>query len=269
MSAGKLSKKMSHVLQACFDGENIQKLPKSSVKALISRGLLEENGFLTQEGHYFILSKKSIKKQCELLRLPFEEIKLQYQTKPEIAAYNHFTHNGYIGSYCEGGLILTVIKAMCLDVLEKLNTFNSREDACQRYLEAQFTIHENNLAPIFEAIDKISKEKYLNNFQEIISNAFVQEAYPGLSSNLADRFFNLVGRDSIKKVAKKISENPYQYRNGWPDLTLMSKSEVKFIEIKTNDKLHRNQFIIIQSMRPLLPGIFSVLKVTKITDKYY
>lgn len=125
---------------------------------------------LTQEGFYLILSRKGLKKQCDLLKLPFDEIKLQYQGTPEVAAYNHFLNNGYIGSYFEGELILTVIKAMCLDILEVLNPFNDRIDACLRYLAAQFTaILENNLDPVLEAITSISKENFLNNFKEIIS----------------------------------------------------------------------------------------------------
>jgi hypothetical protein len=34
---------------------------------------------------------------------------------------------------------------------------------------------------------------------------------------------------------------PYDYRSGWPDLTVIEDGEVSFIEIKTTDLLHASQ----------------------------
>ncbi len=34
---------------------------------------------------------------------------------------------------------------------------------------------------------------------------------------------------------------PYEYRSGWPDLTVIDKSGVSFIEVKTTDSLHESK----------------------------
>jgi hypothetical protein len=259
----KISKKMFQVLRDGFNNGKITSCPKNTKRALINRALLNDDGSLTQEGFLIILARQGLKKQCKKLELSLNEMVLQYDSQPEIAAYHYFSDKGYTGSFCEGGLILIVIKAMCLDALVELNTFNSRKDACQRYLEAQFTILENSLDYLFKSMQEISKARFLENFQEILSYSIVQEVYPGLTSNAAEKFYDIVGKTSIENVAKEFSRDPYQYRNGWPDLTLMKTSQIEFIEVKTNDKLHRNQFITIQAMRKLLPGKFSVLKLTR------
>jgi hypothetical protein len=35
--------------------------------------------------------------------------------------------------------------------------------------------------------------------------------------------------------------NPYDFRAGWPDLTIARENELRFVEVKTTDKLHSSQ----------------------------
>jgi hypothetical protein len=61
-----------------------------------------------------------------------EEIALEYEGNPEPALLNHYQFLGYIGSAMEGTAAVTVLKALMLDKLAKLNTFNDASDACAR-----------------------------------------------------------------------------------------------------------------------------------------
>lgn len=62
-------------------------------------------------------------------------------------------------------------------------------------------------------------------------------------------------------IAKKISESPYTYKNGWPDLTLIKEGKLTFVEVKTNDKLHESQLITIPAMRDIIPSEFKVCRI--------
>jgi len=103
------------------------------------------------------MKRVSLEKQCEELSLPLEEIQLSYEGQPEPALLKYYESLGYVGSYIEGYTFLTVLKALMLDKLVELNTFNDRNDACTRYLEAQLTIHKDKLNEIINSIYKLSK----------------------------------------------------------------------------------------------------------------
>ena len=150
-----------------------------------------------------------------------------------------------------------------LDKLAELNYFGEREDACTRYLEAQFTILKDNISEIISEIKPVTKSRYISNFQEIISKPFIATEYPELSIEYAGALFDAIDKESFIKIAKKIAEDPYTYRNGWPDLTLVKDNIVSFVEVKTTDKLHESQLITIPAMKNLVPFDFSVCKVTK------
>lgn len=175
----------------------------------------------------------------------------------------HYESLGYIGSFIEGYTFLTVLKALMLDKLADLNTFNDRNDACTRYLEAQLTIHKDKSDEIISFIKATSREKYISHLSEIFSQPFIQSEHPNLSFECCVALFDAIDKDLLAKVAKKFSEDPYTYRNGWPDLIIVKDKEVRFIEVKTTDKLHKNQLLTIPTFRKILPYEFSVCKVLR------
>jgi hypothetical protein len=80
---------------------------------------------------------KPLSEQCKALGIPLQTITLGSWSKPESAALRYYEKKGWEGFDCEGGAVLTLIKAACLDTLARLNRFG-RSDACTRFLEAQF-----------------------------------------------------------------------------------------------------------------------------------
>lgn len=206
----------------------------------------------------------ALAKQCMKLDLKMETIKLKEVDRPEYSAYRYFKSRGFTGAYCEGGAILTALKALCLDVLAQHNTFKSRADACNRYFEAQCTILADKKNLLLDAIQHTNKSRYLANFKEMYSSRYhVRSAYHGLSLDFMAKLYDC-GYDSIfYNIANRFMEDPYQYRCGWPDLTLVKDDELRFVEVKTTDMLHKNQIITIQTMREVIPSGFSVIKVIK------
>lgn len=204
----------------------------------------------------------TLTEQCELLKLDLIDIKLKYSGYPEPAALQYFEQNGYIGTCNEGTMILTILKALMLDKLSELNIFRDRNDACCRYLEAQFTILENNIDYIIKSISMTKRDQFIDNFKEIINQPFIQKEHPGNSVNVAVALFDATDTNTFINLAKKFSEDPYTYRSGWPDLTLVKDSKVYLIEVKTTDNLHNSQLKTIPAFKEVLPYDFSVLRIS-------
>ena len=207
------------------------------------------------------MKRSSLEDQCKELNLPFEEIQLDYEGRPEPALLDYYESLGYVGSFLEGHTFLTVLKALMLDRLAALNTFNDRNDACTRFLEAQLTIHRDKVDEIINSIKDTSKKRFLDNLKDIFSQPFIQREYPNLSFECCIALFDAIDTQLFVDVAKKFSEDPYTYRKGWPDLTIVKNNKVKFIEVKTTDKLHKSQLVTIPTFRKIIPCDFSVCRV--------
>ncbi len=160
---------------------------------------------------------------------------------PEEVICKQLTEKDKHCSWCEGASINILIKAATLDVLEKLNTFSDREDAVRRYLEAQLTILAKSKNEIIDQILSISKERLINNIIEICSDDIIKHFYPKIRFDFICLLSDSITRSDLFDIASIFSENPYDYRSGWPDITVIDKSGIEFIEVKTTDYLHASQ----------------------------
>lgn len=259
-----LSKSQRMLLKSLLlERANLKSHSRNTFKALQKKELLNGEDVLTKKGFLKSLELISLEQQCKFLSLNLDIKTFKSLDFPEFQAYKWFKSQGFVGTFCEGGAILTVLKALTLDKLTELNSFNSREDACTRFLEAQFTILKNHKNDLLNSISKTSETRFLHNFSEIINFESIKEYYPGLSIEFAKHFARSLDREVFSKIADKFFQSPYDYRKGWPDLTLINENQVKFVEIKTTDKLHHSQIRIIDKFSPLIPAKFEVLKLTK------
>lgn len=202
-----------------------------------------------------------LEQQCSTMSFEFKSIDLAYDNRPEDSALEYFKEQGYIGTSNEGSMFQNVLKALMLDELVRLNTFKSRADACSRYLEAQLTIQQANLEGIIESISQTTREQFIANLEEIISKLRGTSLDNGLSLEAGIAIFDALPRETLTKLTTKFSEDPYGYRKGWPDLTLIKGDEIKLIEIKTTDKLHKSQLITIPMLDQILPNKAEILKL--------
>ena len=263
---GDLSKSMKITLRDAISSSTAVGTA-GTLAALRSRGLIDEFAKLTVLGQISALEQVSLKAQCEELGLELRDLAVEDLSEPEIAAWKHFRQEGYQGSWCEGGAILTLLKAMCLDTLARVNTFGSRDDACTRYLEAQFTIHAALREDLHSAIRSATPRLIEANFNEIYSHVFVRDVYPGLEVDFILALYERLGTSSLVDVATTFLQDPYQFRKGWPDLTLVDHDSAMFVEVKVRDKLHRSQLITIPAMRRVLPAEFFVVRCHALAGK--
>ena len=243
--------------------KTVDGINQSTLKALQHRGLISDSNLMTKNGYRYAISKLPLIKQCEEIGLKFDKLTLTFIGRPESSLLSYYKSLGYEGVSYEGIGFLTVLKALMLDKLADLNSFNDRSDACTRYLEAQFSILKDKTNEIISTIRTVTKDRFISNFKEIISKPFIALEYPELSVDFAEALFNAIDKEVFVAVASKFAEDPYTYRSGWPDLTLIKGNEVLFIEVKTTDKLHESQLITIPEMRSIIPFKFSVCRVLK------
>lgn len=175
----------------------------------------------------------------------------------EVAALKKFTHEGWRGYPHEGGLMLNLIKAAAFPHLpERLRA---------TYTEALFS---GNMQPT----DHHPLDLLLANILEAdvtqIIRGFQVMAAPrsgiGLDNSMLDFFpylqewhftelFDNLGRKRLHEIAELFGVNSYEYRKGWPDLTLWGNGEVVFKEIKApGDR-------ILASQRKTITNILSPL----------
>jgi len=256
-----LSKPMRDALKKiCLDSES-SKISGSTRNALEARNLIKTDNTLTELGKVEAISLLPLKEQCNQLGIALEVLELTYNKRPEDTLIQFFAERGYVGTSNEGLPIQLMLKALALDVLSAINTFNSREDACTRFLEAQLTIHSDKVNQILESTLGIEESAFLDNINELMSYPSNRELAPSLDESVAKAFFDKLGKNKMTELLKLIAQDPYVYRAGWPDLALIKDSKLKFVEVKTSDKLHHSQIRLIPKLMKTIDCEISVCKL--------
>ena len=267
-----LSKNMLDALLALHRAPDALPLDRGTIKALVGRGLVDTNGNITPLGTIKAMERLPLREQCQAISIGLSTSPWDSDSTPEIYCYNAFAQQGHIGSYCEGGGFGTAIKALCLDALTEASIFfgtciDAREDACLKGVVGLAHIEKAKLETILKQIQQTSKEKYLAAFSEIISYGLIREWYPGLSVEFADALFDAVPKAHFVRLAQWVSEAP-EHRNGWPDLTLVKGGRLKFVEVKTTDKLHHSQFVTIPALIREIGADVSVLQLVSANNSF-
>ena len=259
-----LPKNATNALRAIIRGKR-RPLHASTRRSLIARGLLDRTGGLTSDGWKLAVTLVRLDEQCEFMQLPLEEMHLAAEERsyPELAALHRHQDQGFIGSCCEGGAILVLIRAAALETLARLNTLDSRSDAVSRFTEAQLTILADRKRDILGAIEEATVSDVERCFEEIYADQFVRDYYPSLSCEFISALFKALGSRTLAEITDAIMEAPYEYRSGWPDLTLLRGAEIHWVEVKTTDKLHMSQIATLTHMRPHIPGQVRVVRMSR------
>lgn len=184
----------------------------------------------------------------------------------EEAVLAHFRLDGWRGYHGEGGLILNLIKSMSFKSIppsHKATFVESIYHQHEAYPELCFLV--NDLLAQVEAADKSMVER---NFDFMVSRLpFVIQYENGSSTNtgcmldffpdlerwMFSELLEVTGNTLLHKIASKFSEAPYEYRRGWPDITMWKNGELRFVEVKApGDKLRDSQKKIINEFaKPL------------------
>lgn len=177
----------------------------------------------------------------------------------EEAVLDSFKLNGWRGYSGEGGLILNLIKAMSFERVAPRNR--------STYVEALYAqnvaFEEDRFSPKV-LLDRVaiadvctvgknfdlmaSREKIAIQYEgnSSASSTSMLDFFPGLERWMFVELLCVAGNELMHSIASKFIEAPYEYRRGWPDLTIWKGKELKFVEVKSpGDKVRDSQKRII------------------------
>jgi hypothetical protein len=165
----------------------------------------------------------------------------ELQKRPEEIAAASLRAAGSQCSWCEGGSMNLLMKAAALDFLAEKNHFNDRADAVRRYFEAQSTLLAEYKAEILECIRTVSRDRLERNMAEILGAPSVCEAYPRVNMSFLIALSHTISAEDLVRITDVFMAKPYEYRAGWPDLTVNDDAGLSFVEVKTTDNFHASQ----------------------------
>lgn len=169
----------------------------------------------------------------------------------EDAVLGYYEIDGWRGYTKEGGLLLTLIKAMSFQEIPQQYRVVLVESL---YHHRSFYGFE--LEKFFYNIAHANEGQIKKNFKIMTDKTAkwsILEYFPKLEEWMLLELFQSMGNARILDIARKFSEDPYEYRKGWPDLTIWKNDQTKFLEVKApSDSLQKSQRIIINEfMKPL------------------
>lgn len=184
-------------------------------------------------------------------------------TRVEEAALDHYRADGWRGYSGEGGLVLNLIKAAAFPNLPERHRATYTEALFSGNIAAhlQFKFTLDDLLGCIELAD-------LDQIIRVFRAMSAPRSSLGLDNSMLDFFphlrewhflelFEHLGRERLRDIAEVFGRDPYEYRKGWPDLTLWRDGEVIFKEVKApGDQLHASQRKTIRDV--LIPLGYSV-----------
>ena len=193
----------------------------------------------------------------------------------ENAVLDFYINDGWQGYAGEGGLILNLIKAMSFPKID----FGNRSTFIEA-LYAQNIAFENDRFKVdwlLSNVQKATAAQVKNNF-EVMSSSKVHtidygsfsstsstsmlDFFPGLKLSMFLELLEALGKNKIFEIAKIFSIDPYEYRKGWPDLTIWRNGIVMFLEVKSpGDSLRQSQKKIIRTFIKPLKLNFALIDV--------
>lgn len=180
---------------------------------------------------------------------------------PELVVLADRHRHGFSGVWCEGGTLNILMKAASLPFLIENNSFNEPQDAVRRYFEAQCAILYERRAALLDSIATASATAVRTHATRILADPFVASVYRAVTLDVVCELFDSLGSKTLLSIVEIFTKAPYDYRAGWPDLTLLKDGQTRWVEVKTSDKIHDSQARIVRAFRDPLKLTFEVVQV--------
>lgn len=261
------------ILESGLDSGVISSADEERVRFLKRCGFVSNEMCLTKSGWLHFLEAASLSFQCELLGLELETVPLARSRRVETDALKHYQEAGYQGCHAEGGILLLLLKALCLGWLREVRPSwdtrgclpkeELRENASRNYFEAQLNDNLDKRDCFVSEVNSCNQESLITNFQEIYSYPDVRKAFPGLTEQLILGAYAALGVEKLVQILDLLMVNPYRFRKGWPDLTLFRDGEIRLVEVKNQDRLHLSQLVTIPAVQRAVGLPIAVLRVER------
>lgn len=260
------------LLNALKKSEIIENPDERSRKVLSVLGLIKNDGTLTDRGRTRATEWLSLEDQCKCLGLELKKVTIKKQNKQvEKDALIHFRERNWDGLNCEEAPILTLLKAATVDILiEDVSKESAYGNKLGVFLEALLVRWPQTASTPFErrqlflgALRNASETQICDAFSRFRDKDLRKKKCPEFDAEFLVKLYHALTPEVIAKLGEILSENPYAYRAGWPDLTLVREGDVAFREIKTSDRLRLSQIRMLPKLKRIIPDT-SILRVTRI-----
>jgi hypothetical protein len=252
----------------CAIQEDFKKI-QSETRIIEANGTSEPQIFEPREDDPFL--RLTLSDQCKFLEVPLEVVSMPRHSrewmfndatfkKPERAALAYFKAQGFLGSYSEGEATFTLMKCASLDYLAKVNIFRSRADAGIRAFGAQCWLYSHLGHYIVEEIEASNEGSVRANFREIAAHPSYLAINSITDEEVIATIWRAIPAQRWAMLAQLIFQN-LDKRGGWPDLTIARENELRFVEVKTTDRLHDSQKNVISEVLKPWGASVSILQI--------
>jgi hypothetical protein len=174
----------------------------------------------------------------------------------ERAVLSVYEREGWNGHDGEGGLILSLIKAASFSALPKTLHSVFIESLYHHRVYYNDEDRETRVDPaqMLESVRTATTQQIAANFTEMAVSEYGTPAFfQTVTGDKVLGLFNALGAERLHSIALVFAEAPFEFRAGWPDLTLWRGHEVIFVEVKApGDQMHASQKRLISRMlKPL------------------
>jgi tetratricopeptide (TPR) repeat protein len=221
-----------------------------------------------------VMANWKLEKQCAAIGAELTEVELEISGRVEMCALDYFRNQGFKGLACEGAAVFIVLDALVKGAFNKMvEPYLAMQEPNGAFPARIFSLSDSEWREVEHAIVTVGQSEFARNLEymsdwisQYTPDVEAMELFLGFDAEALLALENALGRNRLLAIARKLREDPYVYRNGWPDLTLVRGSQVRFVEVKRNDSLIASQLTTIPAMIPLLGVAIEVLRVRDVRD---
>lgn len=256
----RLSPQMRQTLRSLARGEPSNN--SRSIAALTRRNLCSTDGSLTPLGRARGIGLLPLVEQCRLLNLELEVLTCAWSGRPEDEAASRLAPGAAWAFADEGRMVHALLHAIVLPTLRRValdawsDEARARSYLYNHYAGYQFFLEDEPNLPAmmrqavlaFDADDFRESWRTLSRWNR---GMFTEHPASSTSPEVALQVVRAIGLPTLAAVLRAEMEVPYAFFRGWPDLTLPTRNGtgVRFVEVKTTDRLHFSQIVTIPELR--------------------
>ena len=271
-------RKLGSLLIQCLNGEESTNQITTEFNSFSEVFRLVDNdaGKLSEIAGVKAIQAMKVEQQCSALDISFETIDTP-KTKQKVESFvsEHYSKQGFQSTSLEAGDFFVLMRCASWNLLSRACAYRDTP-----YLEAMLVDsedptkrNEKAVSALLEGVRKSKQKSVVRNFNKIYPRSPLEEKFPGLTADYIASLYEVVGARLLYDIAKLFIEDPYQYRKGWPDVTVFkvkknifssSEGQLFLREVKVKDKLLPSQIIAFKKLKSLIPDI-GIVKVNFIT----
>lgn len=221
-----------------------------------------------------------VDEQCKFLGIPYQKLKAKWDghgfhkfnwycehkkgwVYAEDYVLNRYIADGWQGVNCEGRFIHTILKLLTQNELSgywTLDYFYLSESA--HWSDENLRHHQKRLQESIPNLQASTEKDLIERFEYCKNPQPVRNEYGCLIScfhhatnwptDLIVDAYRALGKEVLLEILRLLMTGGEKRRYGWPDLTIVKNGKIKFVEVKTTDRLGKNQIELWDSiLKPL------------------